>query len=97
MVACMATYTMTEAARNTKELVNRVRYGHEQVTITDHGKLAAVVISPEALKRYQALEEAADLAEIAAITDRGPQWVPAEEGFAMMEQILAEAEAAQER
>jgi prevent-host-death family protein len=96
-VAGMATYTMTEAARRTAELVNKARYGTEPVTITDHGQPAAVVISPETLKRYQALEEAADRAEIEAIKARGPQWVPAEEGFAMMEQILAEAEAAQER
>ncbi|MFG1913030.1 type II toxin-antitoxin system Phd/YefM family antitoxin [Kribbella sp. NPDC048928] len=91
------TYSMTEAARNTKELVSRVRYGHELITITDHGKPAAVVISPEALKRYQALEEAADRAEIETINARGPQWIPAQEGFAMMEQILAEAEAVQEQ
>ena len=93
----MSTYTMTDAARRTAELVNEARYGREAVMITDHGKVAAAVISPEMLVRFQALEEAADQAMIDEINARGPKWIPADEGFAMMEEILAEAEAARER
>lgn len=97
MVMSMSTYTMTEANRRTAQLVNEARYGHEPVMITDHGQPAAALISPAALARYQALEEAADQATIDAIKARGTQWIRADEGFAMMEEILADAEAAQGR
>jgi prevent-host-death family protein len=89
----MSTYTMTDATRRTAELVNEARYGGQPVVITDHGKPAAVVISPEAMKRYQALEDAADLAEIEAIKARGPQWVSAEDAQRMMDEIEAEVDA----
>jgi len=90
----MSTYTMTDAARRTAELVNEARYGREPVLITDHGKPAAVVISPEAMARYQALEDAADLAEIEAIKARGPVWVSNGEAQRLMNQMLDEADAA---
>ena len=90
----MSTYTMTDATRRTAELVNEARYGREPVVITDHGKPAAVVISPEAMARYQALEDAADLAEIEAIKARGPVWVSNEDAQRQMNQWLDEADAA---
>ena len=90
----MSTYTMTDVARRAAELVNEARYGHQPVTITDHGKPAAVMISPELMKRYQALEDAADLAEIEAIKARGPVWVSNDDAQRMMNQWLDEAEAA---
>jgi prevent-host-death family protein len=90
----MSTYTMTDAARRTAELVNEARYGQQPVTITDHGKPAAVMISPEMMRRYQALEDAADLAEIEAIKARGPVWVSNDDAQRLMNQWLEEAEAA---
>jgi prevent-host-death family protein len=90
----MSTYTMTDVARRAAELVNEARYGQQPVTITDHGKPAAVMISPELMKRYQALEDAADLAEIEAIKTRGPVWVSNDDAQRMMNQWLDEAEAA---
>jgi prevent-host-death family protein len=90
----MATYTMTDATRRTAELVNEARYGGQPVVITDHGKPAAVVISPEAMARYQALEDAADLAEIEAIKARGPVWVSNDDAQRMMDEMLDEADAA---
>jgi prevent-host-death family protein len=74
--------------------VNEARFGGKPVVITDHGKPAAVVISPEAMKRYQALEDAADLAEIEAIKARGPVWVSNEDAQKLMDQWLDEADAA---
>lgn len=90
----MSTYTMTDATRRTAELVNEARYGGEPVVITDHGKPAAIVISPEAMARYQALEDAADLAEIEAIKANGPVWVTNEDAQRQMNQWLDEADAA---
>ncbi|WP_405064496.1 type II toxin-antitoxin system Phd/YefM family antitoxin [Kribbella sp. NBC_01505] len=93
----MSKYTMTEANRRPSRLINEARYGHEPVLITDHGETAAALISPAALARFQMLEEAADQAMIDEIKASGPKWIPATEGFAMMAEILAEAEATQER
>jgi prevent-host-death family protein len=93
----MSTYTMTDAARRTAELVNEARYGREPVLITDHGKPAAVVISPEMMARYQALEDAADLAEIEVIKARGPVFVSNEDAQQLMNQWLDEAEAADQK
>jgi prevent-host-death family protein len=95
MVGGMAsTYTLTEATRNTAELVNEARYGQDPILITDHGKPAAAVISPQMLERYRALEDAADMAVIEEIKKRGPQWISGEEAQQAMEAMLAEADAA---
>jgi prevent-host-death family protein len=90
----MSTYTMTEANKKTAEMVNEARYGHQPVLITDHGKPAAALISPGMLARYQALEDAADLAVIEEIKARGPVWVGNEDAQRMMDEIEAEADAA---
>jgi prevent-host-death family protein len=87
----MSTYTMTEANKKTAEMVNEARYGHQPVLITDHGKPAAALISPELLARYQALEDAADLAVIEEIKARGPVWVGHEDAQRMMDEIEADA------
>lgn len=88
----MPTYTMTDATRRTAELVNEAR--RQPVTIADHGKPAAVMISPQMMARYQALEEAADLAVIEEIKARGPVWVGNDDAQQMMTQWLDEADAA---
>ena len=93
----MLTYTMTDATRRTAELVNKVRYGGEPVEITDHGQPAAVVISPQAMARYQALEDAAALAEIEEIKAKGPVWVDNEDAQRQMNQWLDEADAAADK
>lgn len=91
----MVTYTLTEADKRTAEMVNQARYGHEPVLITDRGKPAAAVISAAMLARFEELEAAADLAVIEEIKARGgPNWIPGAEANRMMEEILAEAEAA---
>jgi prevent-host-death family protein len=64
----MTTYTMSEARANLGEVVRKARYGREVVELTEHGRPAAVVISPEMLAYYQSLEDAKDLAEAERIT-----------------------------
>lgn len=91
----MVTYTMTQATKQTAEMVNEARYTNQPVMITDHGKPAAVVISPSLLAHYQALEDAADLAVIEEIkANGGPNWVPNDESQRLMDQIEAEADGA---
>lgn len=89
----MSTYTMTDANRRTAELVNEARYTNQPVLITDHGKPAAALISPELLARYQAFEDAADQAVIDEINARGPRWVDHEEAQRRMNEILSAADA----
>jgi prevent-host-death family protein len=57
----MADLTMTQARRHFGALVRRTRASGERITITDRGRPAAVLLSPEALAE---LEEALALAEL---------------------------------
>ena len=54
----MVTVTVSEARENMSDLLGRVQYGREDVTILKHGKPVAVMISPEAMAHYEALEDA---------------------------------------
>lgn len=90
----MVTYTMTEANKRTAEMVNEARYTNQPVLITDHGKPAAVVISPGLMAHYQALEDAADLAAIEQIkASGGPNWVSNDEAQRLMDETEAEVDA----
>ena len=58
----METLTTTEARAGLSELVSRVGYGGDRIGLTRHGKVLAVLVSPEDVAHWQALEDAADLA-----------------------------------
>jgi len=60
------TYTVTDARDHLGELVNKVRYGGEQIEITQHGTAAVAVVSIERLAYLQRLEDEHDIAEAAA-------------------------------
>jgi prevent-host-death family protein len=75
----MTTYTMSEARANLGEVVRKARYGGEVVELTEHGRPAAVVISPELLEHYRAIEDAQDLAEAERITAEGQPTVAHDE------------------
>jgi prevent-host-death family protein len=90
----MVTYTMTQATKQTAEMVNEARYTNQPILITDHGKPAAVVISPHLLAHYQALEDAADLAAVEAIKAGGPDWVANDEAQRLMDEIEADVDGA---
>jgi prevent-host-death family protein len=67
------TYTVTDARDHLGELVNKVRYGGEQVEITQHGTPAVAVVSIERLAYLQRLEDEHDIAEAeAALAADGP-------------------------
>lgn len=65
----MITVTVSEARENMSDLLGRVQYGREDVTILKHGKPVAVLISPEAMAHYEALEEAELDAMVQAVYD----------------------------
>ena len=54
----MITVTVSEARERMADLLGQVQYGREDVTILKHGKPVAVMISPEAMAHYEALEDA---------------------------------------
>lgn len=43
------------------DTINRAAYGHERISITRRGKVAAVLISAEDLERLEQLEDEADM------------------------------------
>jgi prevent-host-death family protein len=84
--AAMITVTVSEAREKMADLLGRVQFGQEDVTILKHGKPVAVMISPEAMAHYEALEDA-ELSKMAQDILDDPNYdpndvVPAEEVFA---------------
>lgn len=63
----MIEVTVTEARERLAELLGQVQHGHEDVTITKHGKPVAVMISPEAMEYYERLDDAELAREVAAM------------------------------
>lgn len=70
------TYTVTEARAHLGEVVNKARHGGKVIEITQHGKPAAFVISPELLDYYRHLEDEYDLAEANRIKADGQPLIP---------------------
>jgi prevent-host-death family protein len=73
------TYTVTEARAHLGEVVNKALHGNMVIEITQHGKPAAVVISPDLMAYYQRLEDEREIAEAnrAVASDEAP--IPHEE------------------
>jgi len=56
---------VSEAREQLADLVNRVAYGRERITLGRRGKKIAAIVSAEDLELLEALEDAADLRLIA--------------------------------
>jgi prevent-host-death family protein len=85
----MITVTVSEAREKMAELLGQVQYGREDVTILKHGKPVAVMISPEAMAHYEALEDA-ELSKMVQDIYDDPNYDPndvvsAEEFFAQLQ------------
>lgn len=61
----MAEMSITEARATLPDVLDRVAMG-EEITITRHGKAAAVMLRPEALRTRRAEKAFAEASEIAA-------------------------------
>src|SRR3954464_16076899 len=57
----------TQARDNLAEILGRVKFGDEIVTIEKKGKPYAVIMSPEEYRRYQEIAKKAFAATVAAI------------------------------
>lgn len=53
----MSKYSMAEARKNLAELTSKVRYANERIILTKEGKDAVAIISIEALRLLEELED----------------------------------------
>jgi prevent-host-death family protein len=90
------TYTLTNARSRLGELVNRARFGREQIVLTEHGKPVAAIISVEELAELQSAADAADVAAANAVSSAGHRGLPHEQVMAALDALDA-AEHAQTR
>jgi prevent-host-death family protein len=58
------------------EMLNEVSYGHERLMLQRHGKDVAAVISAEDLKRFEELEDRADLLAMEQALAKGETPIP---------------------
>ena len=74
----MVTTTVSDARNNLPELLNRVGYGHERILLERHGKPVAAIISPEDLKRLEAIEDVIDSAKLRRAVEENDDFVTLE-------------------
>ncbi|MEO8561571.1 MAG: type II toxin-antitoxin system Phd/YefM family antitoxin [bacterium] len=66
----------SQARERFSEILNEVAYGNERMVLQRHGKDVAAVISAEDLKRFEELEDRADLLEMARVLEKGEAPIP---------------------
>jgi prevent-host-death family protein len=66
----------SQARERFSEILNEVSYGHERLVLQRHGKDVAAVISAEDLKRFEELEDRADLLEMEQVLAKGETPIP---------------------
>lgn len=66
----------SKARQKVSEILNEVSYGHERVMLQRHGKDVAAVISADDLKRFEELEDRADLLDMAKVLAKGETPIP---------------------
>jgi prevent-host-death family protein len=73
--------SIVEARKNLAELVNRVSYGRERITLTRHARPAAVVVTPEDAELLELIETAIDIetarARLRSAKERPIPWAEA--------------------
>ena len=66
----------SQARERFSEILNEVAYGHERMVLQRHGKDVAAVISAEDLKRFEELEDRADLLDMEQVLAKGEAPLP---------------------
>lgn len=69
----------SQARERFSEILNEVSYGHERMMLQRHGKDVAAVISADDLKRFEELEDRADLLEMENVLSKGETAIPWEQ------------------
>jgi len=66
----MTTVTAKQLKETSAEVLSRVQYGHERVTVTRHGKEVAAVVSIEDARLLERIEDVLDVHDaLAAIEE----------------------------
>lgn len=66
----------SQARERFSEILNEVSYGHVRMVLQRHGKDVAAVISAEDLKRFEELEDRADLLEMERVLEKAETPIP---------------------
>ena len=66
----------SQARERFSEILNEVAYGHERMVLQRHGKDVAALISAEDLKRFEELEDRADLLDMEQVLAKGEAPLP---------------------
>lgn len=66
------------------EILSEAALGHERVVLQRNGKDVAAVISAEDLKRFEDLEDRADLRNIGEVLAKGEKRIPWEQAKAQL-------------
>ncbi len=70
MLIDSASLTVAQARAGLADVLNRVTYAHDRITVTRRGRVVGAIISAEDLALLEQLEDARDAAELArAIAD----------------------------
>lgn len=86
----MVTTTVSDARNNLPDLLNRVGYGQERILLERHGKPVAAIISPEDLKRLEAIEDAIDSAKLRRAVEENDDFVTLESIIAKRDGWMSE-------
>ena len=66
----------SQARERFSEILNEVAYGNKRMVLQRHGKDVAAVISAEDLKRFEELEDRADLLLMKQVLEKGDTPIP---------------------
>ena len=72
----MSRLPASQARERFSEILSEVEYGHERIVLQRHGKDVAAMISAEDLKRFEELEDRADLLLMDEVLAKGETPIP---------------------
>ena len=75
----MTKLSSTEARKHWAELLNRVGYGKERITIERAGKPVATLVSEEEARLLEKIEDWIDIAEARKVLSEGNKSIPWDE------------------
>ena len=75
----MSRLPASQAREKFSEILSEVAYGHERIVLQRHGKDVAAMISAEDLKRFEELEDRADLLLMDEVLAKGETPIPWDE------------------
>ena len=75
----------SQARERFSEILNEVAHGNKRMVLQRHGKDVAAVISAEDLKRFEELEDRADLLLMKQVLEKGDTPIPWDQAKAKLD------------